>query len=648
MNDCSGGRGSAPREDGDACDAEPDRRGRLVFVTAYDPTVSELGGGSWVDRKLIAELSRSHRVVVFPVAAQGLGDANHPPLEIRNSRSAVLRTVTRMIVRREPYLAAKFRHSARWRTRGRDLTELLTPEDVVVTSQWPALLLVFDNNINPNIHFAHNVDAVLASAYDPLAFRLVRNQRRLSTLENRMLRQARRVMCLSSHDVRELRSQGLDAEQVVLRPSTTDAHAEKKLRGRGIGFLGKLAWPPNQEAADRLIFDVLPALRQRMGTAAPTVIAAGSGTEKLQNISGVSGMGKVADLTEFYSQINVACIPRTGVRSGISVKLAEALELGIPAVGPRELIDDMGWSTDIFLAGNTAEEIAAKLVEFYEGDRNYSPEIKAEVTYLSTRVSEGPKQTAPAVKRTIREMHETITEKILSGQREFESRMLDTSGCRVQTINLHHLYLASRDDAFYAAMRDADYVTADGWPVRTYLASCGIKVSRATGSAFVQAFTENRTSQRIGLIAASEDSGRRFEARLSQVGNVLAFREHGHYNDWRPEDLVRDMRAARVDVCLVAVTPPRGDVLAHALSLKGFEGKIVAVGGAVDAASGVRRRAPRIVLRTNTEWIFRLVQDPNHLFKRYILECAPFLLFELFPAILRERVGMFISRRTEA
>lgn len=462
------------------------------------------------------------------------------------------------MVRREPYLAAKFRHSRRWWTRGIDLSEILTVGDVVVTSQWPALLLACDNDITPDVHFAHNVDAVLASAYDPLAFRLIRNQDRLSRLENRMLRRSRRVLCLSSHDARELGRQGIRAAHVILRPRTVDAHLDRGPRERGVGFLGKIGWPPNQEAANRLIYEVLPRLRQRMGASAPVVVAAGSGTEKFKDVPGVRTMGRIDDLTKFYKNIDIACIPRTGVRSGISVKLAEALELGIPAVGPKELIDDIGWSTDKFLVGNTAEEIAETLVRFYESDHLHSSEIRAEVTKLSTQIAAQPDVVPPTQSRGLSEIREVISKNVISGQDEFGRRMLDATGCRVQTINLHHMYLASRDGAFYGAMRDADYVTADGWPVRAYLASCGIEVGRATGSAFVQELTATTTTRRIGLIGASENSGTRFEARLRQVGNVLAFREHGRYEDWRPQDLAAKMNAARVDVCLVAVTPPRG------------------------------------------------------------------------------------------
>lgn len=52
----------------------------------------------------------------------------------------------------------------------------------------------------------------------------------------------------------------------------------------------------------------------------------------------------------------------------------------------------------------------------------------------------------------------------------------------------------------------------------------------------------------------------------------------------------------------------------------------VGCGAAGDFYSGISQRAPSSWQRLGLEWLFRLMMEPKRLFKRYILEDAPFLL----------------------
>jgi N-acetylglucosaminyldiphosphoundecaprenol N-acetyl-beta-D-mannosaminyltransferase len=51
----------------------------------------------------------------------------------------------------------------------------------------------------------------------------------------------------------------------------------------------------------------------------------------------------------------------------------------------------------------------------------------------------------------------------------------------------------------------------------------------------------------------------------------------------------------------------------------------IGVGGSFDVLAGLRVRAPKIVQRVGLEWLFRLVQEPGRLWKRYLVTNAQFL-----------------------
>jgi N-acetylglucosaminyldiphosphoundecaprenol N-acetyl-beta-D-mannosaminyltransferase len=51
----------------------------------------------------------------------------------------------------------------------------------------------------------------------------------------------------------------------------------------------------------------------------------------------------------------------------------------------------------------------------------------------------------------------------------------------------------------------------------------------------------------------------------------------------------------------------------------------IGVGGSFDVLAGLRSRAPVVVQRLGLEWMFRLVQEPRRLWKRYLVTNAQFI-----------------------
>ena len=221
------------------------------------------------------------------------------------------------------------------------------------------------------------------------------------------------------------------------------------------------------------------------------------------------------------------------------------------------------------------------------------------------------------------------------------SRLPLGSPWRVQTVNLHHLALSKEDKQFEAAIRAATYITADGWPVVALLRNAGIDCDRVTGSQWLRQALSTGTlrSARVGLLGGSAEAGRRLSVML---GSALVFQDHRQNGDWEAEKLVAQMRAAQVEVLLVAVTPPHGDLIAAELSKMMLPASIIAVGGGLDMAVGLQHRAPKWLADIGLEWAYRLARAPRRLARRYLLQCVPFLISDLLPAI----IAMKYRRRT--
>ena len=52
--------------------------------------------------------------------------------------------------------------------------------------------------------------------------------------------------------------------------------------------------------------------------------------------------------------------------------------------------------------------------------------------------------------------------------------------------------------------------------------------------------------------------------------------------------------------------------------------------------TGTAQMAPACVRATKTEWLYRLLQEPRRLFRRYFVECLPVFLKHVLPTYVRQ------------
>lgn len=216
----------------------------------------------------------------------------------------------------------------------------------------------------------------------------------------------------------------------------------------------------------------------------------------------------------------------------------------------------------------------------------------------------------------------------------FDAAVLDHEPKRIQTVNLHHLALAARSDEFARTIRKADFITADGWPIVSLMRSRGIEPDRVTGSEFVERMLSGRQfhGMKAAILGADPQVGDDFRGQLHDSGLHVVFRDHGSRRDWSSKRLAKKLHKYGVELLIVAVTPPHGDIVGEGVRAAGFDGVIVNVGGAVNMATGHASTAPSWVRATKLEWLYRLAQEPTRLFRRYILECLPVFLKVILPS----------------
>ena len=67
---------------------------------------------------------------------------------------------------------------------------------------------------------------------------------------------------------------------------------------------------------------------------------------------------------------------------------------------------------------------------------------------------------------------------------------------------------------------------------------------------------------------------------------------------------------------------------------------VMGVGGSVDVLAGTTRRAPRTWQKLGLEWLYRLLQEPRRMFRRYAVTNTRFAWF-----LLREVIDRRLQSR---
>jgi N-acetylglucosaminyldiphosphoundecaprenol N-acetyl-beta-D-mannosaminyltransferase len=70
---------------------------------------------------------------------------------------------------------------------------------------------------------------------------------------------------------------------------------------------------------------------------------------------------------------------------------------------------------------------------------------------------------------------------------------------------------------------------------------------------------------------------------------------------------------------------------------------MIGIGGALPVLIGMQKRAPKWMQRAGLEWLFRLLQEPRRLFKRYFVTNSVFLYL-----LSRELVTRTFTKKFEA
>ncbi len=198
------------------------------------------------------------------------------------------------------------------------------------------------------------------------------------------------------------------------------------------------------------------------------------------------------------------------------------------------------------------------------------------------------------------------------------------------TINVAILMMMTSAPWLQQFVDEAALIVADGQPIvwASRLLSHAVP-ERVTGVDLIDALARQAEQERfriylLGATAAVvQAAAQSLQLKYPRL-QICGF-DDGYFSRADAPERVRAIRKSGAQILLVGMGVPRQEIfLQENLSNLGVN-LAIPVGGSFDVIAGKKRRAPRWMQEYGLEWLYRLLQEPQRLWKRYLVTNSQFI-----------------------
>lgn len=195
---------------------------------------------------------------------------------------------------------------------------------------------------------------------------------------------------------------------------------------------------------------------------------------------------------------------------------------------------------------------------------------------------------------------------------------------QIITLNAEIVYMAQNNPALKNVINEADLVTPDGigivwaarrlgWPIK----------ERVTGIDMVYQICNEAQNHdwKVFLLGAAPQIAEQAAQKLLTIYpklKIVGVRD-GYFKDAEIESVCSQIKEAKPHILLVALGAPKQEFF-----IKRYKDELqvpvsIGIGGSLDVISGVKKRAPDIMIKLNLEWLYRLISEPSRIRRQMVL-----------------------------
>jgi N-acetylglucosaminyldiphosphoundecaprenol N-acetyl-beta-D-mannosaminyltransferase len=218
--------------------------------------------------------------------------------------------------------------------------------------------------------------------------------------------------------------------------------------------------------------------------------------------------------------------------------------------------------------------------------------------------------------------------------------------------NTHMLIEAHRKLAFWSILQSADLITPDGMPLVWMMKLMGVRrPERVAGMDILLALCHQSLQQNISVFFVGSQSKilGRMQCRLEKEfpGLKIAGMEPLPFGETAPEEsaaLIQQINESGAGIVFVSLGCPKQEYWMAKHKSK-IDAVMIGLGGVFPIYAGIQKHAPKILRKSGLEWLYRLLQEPRRLWKRYA-STMPIFVWLAFKQVYTDL--LWASKRQES
>lgn len=121
--------------------------------------------------------------------------------------------------------------------------------------------------------------------------------------------------------------------------------------------------------------------------------------------------------------------------------------------------------------------------------------------------------------------------------------------------------------------------------------------------------------------------------------DLIAGYRNGYYDESEEYEIVKTIKESNANILFVAMTSPKKEIFLNTYKNELIDiNFIMGVGGSFDVISGLIKRAPKYMQNAGLEWLYRFLQEPSRMWRRYLIGNFNFLIL-----ILKAKAKVFFK-----
>jgi N-acetylglucosaminyldiphosphoundecaprenol N-acetyl-beta-D-mannosaminyltransferase len=232
---------------------------------------------------------------------------------------------------------------------------------------------------------------------------------------------------------------------------------------------------------------------------------------------------------------------------------------------------------------------------------------------------------------TVRILNTYITETSIS---EVSSYLINNNSLKVAICNTNTVVRSYQDNELGNIINLFDIKTSDGFPIAK---SSSILYKNNQGR--VDGYNIFLSTIRDGLsrntshyfFGSNEHILNKLEAQLKDMFPDINIKGSfsppiGDYEELAKEEHIKKIIEKKPDIVWVSLGFPKQELFINLLHEKySIKSNLVGIGAVFEWVAGTKIKAPEFLANLGLEWIFRLIQEPKRLFRRYLIDNFLFL-----------------------